>query len=304
MSKDKSLRFNLIREYCFTIIDANIILHYLFDEEEFKAKIKHFIENNKKEKIVCEILPKTVNEITKKIYEATNEFSNLLKRCKAQLGIISRRPLSELQIDRTTGNLLENTFSIIFREISRKNCSPKQKLTRMRRARIVESTIMIKFWEKLGNSDVTMNDFFESLKTDFGDTVKQIFTKQALLVKEIGATTVDKKTISQTTQKLQLLFSKSCRINNSCDVELLCQAVSRMYDVNRWAILLTTDYGDIVSKSDRIWRCTLLTVCDPLYFLYKLDNKIDLGLTPKSVAAKYKILFAKFFKSKTPFGVV
>jgi hypothetical protein len=52
MSKKAVIRFNLIRQYCFTIIDANIILHHLFNEDEFKPKIKYFIKHNKKEKFV------------------------------------------------------------------------------------------------------------------------------------------------------------------------------------------------------------------------------------------------------------
>jgi hypothetical protein len=78
-----------------------------------------------------------------------------------------------------------------------------------------------------------------------------------------------------------------------------------MYDHDRWAVLLTTDYGDMISKNYDIWKRTLLTVCDPLYFLYRLDSKMDLPhLKPRAVASQYNILFANFFKSKTPFGVV
>jgi hypothetical protein len=165
----------------------------------------------------------------------------------------------------------------------------------MRRARIVETTVMLKFWEKLGNSVMNMDDFFKEIKNDFGEDIKAISSKQALLLKEIGATTVDEKKIPETTDYLHLIFSKKCRIKNSCDIELLSQAVSRMYSLDRWGVLLTTDYGDIVSKNDPIWKLTLLTICDPLYFLYKLDNKMDLKLTPKSFAAKYSVLFGKFF---------
>lgn len=304
MSNNSNLRFNLIRQYCFTVIDANIILHHLFNEEMFRPKIDYFIKNNHEQKIVCEVLPKTVSEVNKKIFEATNEFSNLQEKCKNDLVKISRTKLSDLKMNKDTGNFLEKTFSAIFTEIARKRCPPKQKSIRMQHARIVEATIMLTFWQKIGNTDEDMEVFFKEIKNEFGANFKKISSKQARLISEIGASYVDNEDVPETTDSLRLLFSKTCRINNTSDVELLCQAVSRMYKLNRWCVLLTTDYNDIVSKKDLIWTRSLLTICDPLYYLYKLDNKMDMNLLPKATASKYNILFGRFFKSKTPFGVI
>lgn len=303
MSEKSGLRFNLIRPYCFTIIDANMIIHQLFDEEEFKLKIDYFFETSKKNKIDCELLPKTDIEITKKIYEVTNEFSNLIKKCKGILSSISRNQLENLSLDRHTAILLEKSFLKIFSEASRKNCDPKKKIIRMRRIRIIENLTMVNFWKEFG-SKKNIKDFFDEMENDFGNMFKQIFHKQAIIMKNIGITSVAKKDIPETTDNLKKLFSKNCRIKNTDDIEFLCQAVSRMYDTDRWGIVISTDYVDIVKKCEGIWQSTFLTVCDPLYFLYKLENKLDLGLHPKKVASKYNVYFGKFFKNKAPIGVI
>lgn len=120
MSKQTGLRFNLIRAYCFVVLDASIILHYVFKEERFRPKIEYFTGISKKEKIPCEVLPKTIYEVNKRITEAANEFSKVLISCKRHAEKIARKPLSKLKLNRYSGNILERAFLETFKDISRK----------------------------------------------------------------------------------------------------------------------------------------------------------------------------------------
>ena len=149
-----------------------------------------------------------------------------------------------------------------------------------------------------------MEQLFKNLQDSLGERYKEFSFRQSTLMKEIGAVSIDKSKILETTKELGNIFSKRCRIKNWSDIELLCEAVYRMYKTNRWCAVLTTDYGDMVRNASQIERLTFLAVCDPLYVLYRLDTKLDVALQPKSAAGKFKIHFAKFFKSTKPVGVV
>jgi len=86
---------------------------------------------------------------------------------------------------------------------------------------------------------------------------------------------------------------------------MLREAIGRMYKMNTWCTVVSTDYSDIVKNRFVIEKLTQLVVSDPLYFLYHLDTKIDCALNPKDGATKVKVLFNSFIEStKPPVGVV
>lgn len=298
------LRFNLIRAYCFVVIDASIILHHIFNEEEFRSKIEYFLNINRKEKIHCEVLPKTVYEVNKRITEAANEFHRVLTSCKKNAEVIARKPLSKLVLDRNSAHILRKTFTKTFNDISRYCHQFTIKREKLRRARIVEAAVMMEFFNNFGTKKLNMEQFFQNIKNSFGDIYKQFCLKQSTLMKEIGATAINKSQIPGTSGKLIDIFSTRCRIKNRNDIELLCEAVCRMYKTNKWCAVTTTDYTDMVQKAPKIERLTLLIVTDPLYFLYRLDSKLDWATQPKSAASRVKIRFASFSKSTEPAGIV
>jgi len=299
------LRFNLINAYCFIVVDACILLHYIFGEEEFKPKIEFLINVCKSEKILPEILPQTIYEVNKRTTEAAKEFSEVLSNCQQHIQRISKKPLSQLKIDRNSANIIRTAFAKAFEDISRKSFRRyEHKIEKIRKARIIETAIMWDFWDSFGDTALNVEQFFKNIRDKFGQIYKEFCSKQATFMKEMNMAAIDKSRIPETTKELDDMFYKRCRIKNLGDLRLLCEAVSRMYDVDKWCGVLTTDYGDIVQNETQIDRLTLLTVCDPLYFPYHLDSKLDLGLRPKTVAARFGIRFAEFFKSRVPVGVI
>ena len=163
---------------------------------------------------------------------------------------------------------------------------------------------MEEFWNAFEDPKLNMEQLFKNLKDSLGERYKEFSFRQSTLMKEIGAVNIDKSKILETTKELGNIFSKRCRIRNRSDIELLCEAVCRMYKTNRWCGVSTTDYGDMVRNASQIERLTSLAVCDRLYVLYRLDSKLDVALQPKSAAAKFKIHITEFLKSTKPVGVV
>jgi len=287
------------------VIDASVLLHHIFNEEEFRPKIQYFVNVIRKEEIPCEVLPLTTYEVNKRITEAATEFSKVLSSCRTHTEKIASKSLSELKIDRKLAYVLERAFSETFEDISKKHCRRRrQKTAKIRNARIIEFAVMMEFWNALSGSRLNMEQFFENLKDSLGERYREFCLKQSTLMEEIGASTIDQPHMLQTTKTLANKFSKRCKIRNSNDVNLLCQAVGRMYETDKWCVVVTTDYGDMVKNDSQIRHLTLLTVCDPLYVVYRLDSKLDLALKPKSAATKFKIRFAEFFKPTKPAGVV
>lgn len=80
--------------------------------------------------------------------------------------------------------------------------------------------------------------------------------------------------------------------------------MSRMYQINKWCSVVTTDYSDIIKNRVGVDKHTLLICCDPLYFLYHLDKKIDLALNPKDGGAIRKIPYSTFITFPKRIGVI
>ena len=100
-----------------------------------------------------------------------------------------------------------------------------------------------------------------------------------------------------------LLISK-CGVKNSSDVEVLCQAVSRMYTLNKWVAVVTIDFNDMVRRKELLDKFIQLVIADPLYCFFSLDRKIDLALKPIDFAQKNGIAYKTFLKQPPNIGVV
>ena len=101
-----------------------------------------------------------------------------------------------------------------------------------------------------------------------------------------------------------LLRSRLASVRNPHDVDILCQATSRMFLTNSWGALVTLDYSDIVRNSDLIQRETLLIVCDPLYAVSHIKDAIASNQHPKDEAKARGISIVDLVEFPRPAGVI
>jgi len=284
--------------------DSNIFLHFIFNEEEFRPKIEYFTKMIEKG-IRCEVLPQVTVEIAKKLFVATDEYGKTVRRCKSLLRRTVGTPLTNVFVNKEMAENIRKVFITIFNEISRKHFPKFQmKVKAIRRARIVETSVMLELWSAITTSQrITIKSFFDKLEDIFRDKYIEFCDKQSLFMKKLNSEPIHEKDLPKTTDKLREMIIK-CGVHNRKDVIVICQAISRMYSTNRWCAVVTTDYGDMIKNQDVIDQITQLTISDPLYFIYRFDKKIDYALHPKQAATKMKIPFSTFTKSPTPTGVI
>lgn len=301
---ENRLRLHQIKSFCAVYPDANIFLHYIFNEEEFKPKITYFTKMVKKG-IVCEILPQVNREIYKKLLIATEEYSKTMRRCRSLLQKIVGASLAKVLVRKEIAETIEKVFAIIFNEISKKHFPRvKMKTDAIRRARVVETSVMLALWNVVNESqEIPMNSFFDMLENEFKEKYIEFCDKQSLFMKELNSNQINIEDLQETTYDLRDMII-NCGVRNPKDVVVLCQAISRMYSTNKWSAVVTIDYGDMVRNQSLVEQCTQLIISDPLYFMYHFDKKINIALNPKEGAVRMKIPFSSFIKSFRPVGVV
>ena len=294
-----------IRSFCVLFPDSCTILSYIFGEEEFKPKVEYFRKMVGKG-IPCEVLPKVEEEILKKLIIATTEFSDTLRKCKFHSQSIAKQPLDKVTISTGFAEILEQAFGRVFFELSRKTFKTiEKKSATIRRIRIVETSVMNSFGDIIEEAEVlTVKDFFDRMENNFKNKYVEFCDKQSLFMKELLAETLEKKDLLETADDLEKILLQSCNVHNEDDRELLCQAIGRMYKINKWSAVVTTDYSDIVRNRMAIDFKTQLVVTDPLYFPYRLEKKIKCALHPQEGAAKIRLVWRKLIRSPPDIGVV
>jgi hypothetical protein len=285
--------------------DSCTVLNYIFSEEEFKLKVEYFRKMVAKG-IPCEVLPKVNDEILQKLINATTEFSDTLRKCKFHSQNVAKQPLDKISISKDVAEILEQAFGKIFFELARKTFSSlEKKSAAIRRIRVVETSVMNSFGDTIEKSEVlTLKDFFDRMENDFKDKYTEFCDKQSLFMKELSAAALKKEDLLETADDLEKTLLHLCNIHNKDDRELLCQAIGRMYKINKWSAVVTTDYTDIVRNRMAIDFKTQLVVSDPLYFPYRLEKKIKCALHPQEGAVKIKLVWRKLIKSPPNIGVV
>ena len=301
-----SLRLPLIKSRSIVMPDSNVILHFIFEEEEFKLKIKYFLDEITKVGLPCEVLPQVNLEITGRLMAASQEYVKTVRRCRYWVKKNIKKALGSVKVEKRILEIIEKAFMNLYAEIeSRYYPRVKQKFEAIRRARVVETSVILEFLNILEESkEFNLYDFFEMLENKFGEKFVEFCDKQSVLMKNINATYIKKTDLLSTTDKLQDVFTKKCGVRNRKDVTLLCQSLSRMYQKNKWCSVVTTDYGDLIKNRFAIDRHTLLIISDPVYFLYHLDKKLDIALNSRDGATKTNIKYTTFINFPKPVGVI
>ncbi len=121
---------------------------------------------------------------------------------------------------------------------------------------------------------------------------------------ELKTKTLKAVDILETDEKVEKTLIQFCNVHNEDDRELLRQAIGRMYKLNKWGAVVSTDYSDIIKNRAAIDVKTQLIVSDPLYFTYKLEKKITFALHPKDPGPHTKVIWTNLIKKPPNIGVV
>jgi len=302
--RDKYIRKNLVKSFCIIAPDSSVILDYAFMEKGFKIKVDYLIKDIQSIGITCEILPKVITEITKKLVFAAESYMRILRRCKFLVSKFLGSPLNQVEVEKNIVTIIEKSFSGLIEEIERKRYPQfRQKIKELNVARIIETAVMLELRQTLLESEeISLEDFFNRLEDKFEEKYEEFNNSVNSLFEAIKAEKICKDKIPEPSEKLRKILRKKCEVNELPDVDLLCEAISRMYSTNKWYAIVSTDYG-IVNNREAIDKFTLLTVSDPLYVFFHIDQKVDLALNPIEGAKRQGIPYQMFIKSFIPPGV-
>lgn len=302
--KTTGIRLPQVKSFCNVFPDSCIILNHVFSEEEFRPKIEYF-SKKVTEGISCEMLPQVNVEIAKKLFSAANEYVLTLRRCKEFSRSVANQSLDEVFVVKETAEILEQAFIRVFSEISRKHFPTfAQKDSAIRRARIVETAVMLEFGDAIDRSEkTTLSAFLFAIENNLKNKYIEFCDKQSLYMQKLNIKLLRTIDILQTAKGLEETLRK-CGVRNRNDVRVLCQAIGRMYKINKWCLVTTTDYGDLIRNKALIEKLSQLVVSDPLYFLYHLDKKIDCALHPKDGVKRMKIRYDLLIEPPPDIGIV
>lgn len=306
-NENSSIRQNLIKSFCVVSLDSSVILNYVFGES-FKIKIDSLIEDIKETSISCEILPQAAHEITKKLFFAAQQYMEILRKCQFLIKKILDRPLDEVKMGKNIAVVIEKAFGGIIEEVERKHYPQVwQKIRELNSARIIETTTMLEFKRFLSVSkdkSLSLEEFFKKLEDEFQQKYSEFNDNLNLFYATVNAMKLKKDEIPKSTKKLREILSKKCNIHRPPDLDLISEAVCRMYSINKWYALVSTDYEDIVNNREFVDKFTLLTISDPLYVFFHLDEKIDIALNPRDGARRREVPYQAFIETYVPPGVV
>jgi hypothetical protein len=294
-----------IISFCTVFPDSCTILNFVFDEEEFKPKIDYF-RRVVSSGVSCELLPKVSAEILNKLTITVREFVGILRKCLAYCQQLSKKNLEKIAVTKTKAELLEQAFSKVFVDLRQKGYpSPEIRALTIRRARIVETSVMEEFAQILEKKEsLSLKMIFDRIEMALGARYGEFCKKQSQFMAELKVNSLEENDLFEVENDLNKLFLQSCNVHNPHDRELLCQAFSRMYKTDTWSAVVTTDYSDIVRNRMAIDFKTQLIVSDPLYFAYRLEKKIDFSLHPQNGALKAGVNWRRFIKNPPNIGVV
>lgn len=302
---NKAININQLKSFCVIFPDSCTFLNYILSEEEFKLKIDYF-HKLVSQGIPSELLPKVNEEILKKLTDSVSDFMYTLKRCKFYCENIKHRPLGKTNVDKSLAEVLEQSFSKVFVELSTKRYpTPEKKNLSIRRARVVETSVIEEFDTVLEkNQTMTLKTFFDKIENRLRDKYMEFCDKQSLFMNELKTTSLTIPDILETEKSLDKTLIQFCNIHNKDDREVICQAIGRMYKLDKWCAVVTTDYSDIIRNRAAIDLKTQLIVSDPLYFAYKLEKKISKALHPKKNGPRTTVIWTKLIKQPPDIGVV
>jgi hypothetical protein len=287
-----SVHRRAVANLCVAFPDANIPLALIFDETEFSKKIEFFEQSIAKYNLRIEILPKTDDEVTNVINKNCELFAQTLNQIRAEIENSAKTKIDALSAEIKVLQQIEEAIDRTIVDLRNAIQNPKQREKLVRQTRVVENALVRKLYralesgrqESMKNIFKEVQDDCEKAYTDYHDKYGE-FRMRFRCPKPLK-----EEEIFNPLPKLWEVL-KRCVPTNLNDVVLLVQGTCRMFQLNCWGAVVTADYTEIFHNRISIFNGTLLTVCDPLYLLHHLDNRIASNLTPQDEAKAKGLIF-------------
>ena len=296
-SNNGKININLIKSFCTLTPDANIILHFIFEEEHFKLKVDHFLSLISSGEIPCEIMPGVNREVTKRLFSAVKTYINICRFIKSWIKEHIKDP-ADIIINKDVLQFFEDAFSDLF-------SSHRRMGLRYRDIRVVEDALVnLLYRDVQGNVKISLEDFFRKAEDQLSKKFEDFSYRQSIFASKINANILRETDILPVTRTLETILENKCGIRDAEDRSQLGETISRMYQTNRWYGFVSTDYTHIINHRREIEKYTQLIVDDPLYILYHLDKAVNTCMHPRESATKRKIPYGEFVRFSSQPGIV
>jgi len=292
MVENRKINVNLIKSFCTIVPDANVILHFIFEEGPFKLKINFFLSFVSEYEIRCEILPGVSKNLNRRLINAIKRYYIICRLIKEWIREKVGDP-SKITPSKESLGFFEKAFSDIFSEAVSRSLEIKPD-----DIRIVEDTLVNLLYELIdkNQAEVSLEDFFKTVEIELYRKYKDFADRQSIFMREINAFPIAQENLLPTTAYLEKILKEKCGVKDPEDLSQLEEAISMMYKDNRWYGFVSMDYTHIINKRYDIEKYTQLVVSDPLYVLYHLDQVVNESLHPRESALKKNIPFDQFIR--------
>lgn len=286
----------------------------MLDEKEFLKKIEFFVGTVTRYGITVEILPKASGEIDRRLRKTSELAALVLNGFRESIEKAAKAEVTKIAVDTRALNLIEQAmesmaqdpFSHVPSEFRSRYREPRA-LYRdaIDKIRFVEATLLLELYETLeSEKNMFLGELFKKLEDEITALYSSLTDRYDNLKLKLSARPLKSDELLEADARLTQCLSIDCRVMDPDDIDLLREAVCRMFKINCWSAVVSTDYKHMIQNRKLISKYTMLDVCDPLYLLSHLEERIGCGSSPADEAKKKGVTYEKFVKFPMTRGVV
>jgi hypothetical protein len=175
--------------------------------------------------------------------------------------------------------------------------------TAKEKVRVVETTAVSRLYDEVDTAHPpTLAELFRNVEDELGEAYARYCDKLTALNQRLRPAYIPKGSLPAVNP--QVRTNLNLHLKNSDDIDLLCEATGRMFQLNRRCVLVSLDYTDLVRNKVQIEKETLLRVCDPLYYLSHLEDVMASAITPMDEIKRRGQVYSNIINSPTPAAIV
>jgi hypothetical protein len=289
--------------HCGCFLDSSVLLHAVFEEPEFSAKISLFEKSAIKHNLPIEVLPKVNHEVTRRMMIGSQEFVYILRDIVSEIES-SAGKIGTITADSKALTLIESAVDQLIVSLRGKFSQDVRRYeTAKEKVRVVETTAVSRLYDELDTANPpTLAELLRKVEDELGESYVKYCDKLTALNRRLRPAYIPKDSFP--TVNPQVRANLSLHLKNSDDIDLLCEATGRMFQLNRRCVLVSLDYTDLVRNKVQIEKETLLRVCDPLYYLAHLEDVMASAISPIAEIKRRGQAYSEIINSPTPAAIV
>ncbi len=289
--------------HCSCFLDSSVLLHSVFEEVEFSAKIALFEKSAAKYKLPLEVLPKVHREVTNKMMTGGDQFVYILRDIISEIESSGTKP-ADVKADASALTFIEKAVDRVIASLKVKFLQDNRRYEMAKeKVRVVETTTVSRLYEDVDStSPPSLGQLFRKVEDELGESYARYCDKLTNLNRKLQPFYVPKDSFPVVNPKVRANLSSFMK--NKDDIDLLCEATGRMFQLNRRCVLVSLDYTDLVRNKAQIEKETLLRVCDPIYYLAHLEEVVATAVSPLDEAKRRGQVYSNFVNSPTPAAIV